>query len=360
MSPRRSAPNPRGRERRVFVIAEVGMNHDGSFGNACRLIDAAADCGVDAVKFQTHLADAETLPEAPSPPYFSAESRYAYFTRTAFSLDEWRRLKAHCGSAGVEFLSSPFSLEAVALLEQVGVSRYKIPSGEVTNLPLMEAIARTGKPILLSSGMSSWAELDAAVQAIRRHHDRLTVLQCTSEYPCPDERVGLNVMQEIRARYHRPFGLSDHTLSPYAAFAAVTLGATVIEKHFTLSRLVYGSDAKHSLEPPEFVELVRGIRSIERMLASPVDKDDTSRFKEIKRIFEKSLVARRDIPAGSRITEEMLCVKKPGTGISASRYRQVMGRRARRAIAASSVLRDADVEWADGEIQRTRTRTSHA
>jgi len=329
----------------VTVIAEIGMNHDGSVGNACRLVDAAAEAGADVVKFQTHLADAETLRDAPPPPYFQEESRYDYFRRTAFTLDQWKTLKAYAERRGVRFLSSVFSMEAVDLLEQVGTEAYKIPSGEVTNLPLLESVARTRKGVYLSSGMSTWIELDAAVQTVRRHHDRLTLLQCTSEYPCAYERVGLNVMRQMRDRYHLAVGLSDHTLTNYAAFAATALGATVIEKHLTLSRHMYGSDAKHSLEPAEFADLVRGIRAIEVILANPVDKNELSEVKEMKAVFEKSLVARCDIPAGSLIREEMVCLKKPGTGISPSRYWDVVGRKATRFVSANALFQEADIDW---------------
>ena len=330
---------------RTLIIAEIGSTHDGSFGNAQRLIDVATECGADAVKFQTHIASAETLRDAPMPPYFTGEPRYEYFERTAFSLEQWQALKAHCGERGVEFLSSPFSIEAVEFLEQVGVARYKIPSGEVTNLPYLEVVAQTGKPVLLSSGMSSWAELDEAVNTILRYHDNLTVLQCTSEYPCPYEHVGLNVMLEMKERYELPVGLSDHTLTNYAAYAAAVLGASVIEKHFTLSRRMYGSDAKHSLEPSEFADLVRGIRAIETMLANPVDKNDVERFRVMKQTFEKSLVSLVDIPAGAIITHEMIGMKKPGTGLPARRYKEVVGRRAVRSIPANRVLQEEDVDW---------------
>jgi len=331
----------------VSILAEIGSVHDGSFGNACKLIEAAAAAGADVVKFQTHIARAETLRSAPAPPYFQGESRYEYFERTSFALDQWRRLKAHCEEHGVEFLSSPFSIEAVELLEQVGVARYKVGSGEITNLPMLEVIAQTGKPVILSSGMSSWAELDAAVETIRKHHDHITLLQCTSEYPCPYEEVGLNVMLEMRERYSLPVGLSDHTLTNYAAFAAVTLGATVIEKHFTFSRLMYGSDARHSLEPVEFADLVRGVRAIEMILAHPVDKNAVAiRLRPMKEIFEKSIVTVVDIRAGTIIEESMLAIKKPGTGIAASRLPEIIGRTARRDIRADSVLREEDLSLA--------------
>lgn len=324
--------------RRTLLIAEVGMLHEGSLGNARALVDAAVECGVDSVKFQTHIAKAETIRAAPMPPYFTGEPRYEYFERTAFTAEQWAALKKHCDARGVEFLSSAFSIEAVELLDRVGVGRYKIPSGEVTNLPYLDVVARTGKPVLLSSGMSSWAELDAAVNAILRHHDRLTILQCTSEYPCAYERVGLNVLQEARERYGLPVGLSDHTLTNYAAVAAVVLGACVVEKHFTLSRRLYGSDARHSVEPAELADLVRGVRAIETMLAAPVRKDELAFVKAMKEIFEKSVVAAVDIPAGAVITRDMVALKKPGTGVPAARLDDVVGRRTARPIGADRLL----------------------
>ncbi|MBC8331912.1 MAG: N-acetylneuraminate synthase family protein [Anaerolineae bacterium] len=327
--------------KKVFIIAEIGSVHDGSFGNATKLIEAAAACGVDAVKFQTHIPEAETLPNAPMPPYFKGEPRFEYFRRTGFTLEQWKQLKQHCDEHDVTFLSSPFSEEAVDLLEKVGLSEYKIPSGEVTNLPMLEKIARLGKPVILSSGMSSWDEIDRAVEVIQKHDAPLTVLQCTSEYPCPYEQVGLNVMREMAARYNVPVGLSDHTLTNYAVFAAVTLGAVVVEKHFTFSRLMYGSDARHSLEPPEMIDLVQGVRAIERMLAADVEKR-TEPYQAMKNIFEKSLVAEVDISAGAILTRELVGIKKPGTGISAARLDEFIGRKIVRAIDAGNLLAEED------------------
>jgi len=328
----------------TFIIAEVGSVHDGSFGNAQKLIEAAANCGVDAVKFQTHIPEAETLPDAPMPPYFKGEPRFEYFQRTGFTLEQWGALKDHCDQHKVDFLSSPFSEEAVDLLEQIKMSQYKIPSGEVTNLPMLEKIARLGKPVMLSSGMSSWDELDRAVDVIRQHNQQLTLLQCTSEYPCPYEQVGLNVMMEMADRYQTPVGLSDHTLTNYAVYAAVTLGARVVEKHFTFSRKMYGSDAIHSLEPEQMADLVQGVRAIESVLTHDVDKDQIQPYSEMKSIFEKSLVAEVDIPADTPITRAMLGIKKPGTGISAARLDEFIGKRASRAIDAGSLLSEADFD----------------
>ena len=334
-----SWPNP------VFVIAEVGSVHDGSLGNALKLIEAAAECGADAVKFQTHIASAETVRDAPLPPYFKGEPRFEYFERTAFTEEQWCNLKAHAGAVGIEFMSSPFSIEAVELLERVGVERYKVPSGEVTNLLLLEAIASTRKPVIVSSGMSSWDELDEAVAAIRRYHHGVTVLQCTSEYPCPYERVGLGLMQAMGQRYGLPMGLSDHTMTVFAPIAAATLGASVVEKHFAFSRAMYGSDAAHSLEPSDFRQMVDGIRAVEAMLGSSPEKDATP-YAEMKRIFEKSLVATRPVRAGETLTADSLGVKKPGDGIPARRFAEAIGRKVRRDLLADELLSERDVDWA--------------
>jgi N-acetylneuraminate synthase len=282
-----------------------------------------------------HDADAETTRDAPSPPYFQHETRWEYFRRTAFTDEQWATLKEACDRTEVEFLCSVFSVEAVERLEQLGVRRYKIGSGEVTNLELVRRVAATGKPVLLTSGMSSWAELDAAVADAGND---VTVLQCTSSYPTPPDRVGLNVLAELRERYGKPVGFSDHTLGNYAAFAAVALGAVVVEKHFTLSKDLYGPDAAFASEPDEFEDLVDGIRDIEEMLANPVDKDDLEALTEMKLVFEKSVVTVADIPAGATIERAMLAAKKPGTGIPAAKLDDVVGRTAARDLPADTVV----------------------
>ncbi|OGZ97803.1 MAG: N-acetylneuraminate synthase [Candidatus Sungbacteria bacterium RIFCSPLOWO2_02_FULL_54_10] len=314
------------------IIAEFGMLHEGSIGTALRMADAAKELGADAVKYQTHIADAETRKNAPMPKYFSGEPRWDYFTRTAFTLDQWKVLKAHCDKIGIEFISSPFSLEAVDLLEEVGMKRYKIPSGEVTNIPFLERVAKTGKPVILSSGMSPWKEIDRAAETIKKNGNHLTVVQCTSMYPTPPEKVGLNVMQEMAERYTCPVGLSDQSLTNYAGFAAAALGASIIEKHITLSRWVYGSDAKHSVEPDEFRDFVAGVRAIGKMRQNSVDKNDISAVAEMKPIFEKSVVAGRDLPAGHTLTFGDMRFKKPGTGLRADRYREVLGKKLKTAV----------------------------
>lgn len=327
----------------VALIAEVGSVHDGSFGNAGKLIEAAAASGVDWVKFQTHIAEAETLASAPNPGYFAAEPRIDYFRRTAFDVEQWRALQQRCEEAGVGFLSSPFSLEAVDLLEAVGVQAYKVPSGEVTNLPLLKHLAGTGKPVLLSSGMSNWAELDRAVESLSGGAT-VTLMQCTSAYPCPPERVGLNVIAEMRARYGLPVGYSDHSDGIAAAIAAAALGACVIEKHFTFSRMMYGSDAANATEPRDFAALAQALKEVATMRSSSVDKDDLAPYAEMKRIFEKSVVTAAALPSGTVLDASHLAYKKPGDGISAARYGELLGRKTRRDLPSNHQLELSDLE----------------
>ena len=328
---------------KTMLIAEVGSVHDGSFGNACRLIEAARDCGAHAVKFQTHLAEAETLENAPSPSYFKAESRISYFKRTAFTREQWHQLSECAKSCGIVFLSSPFSLEAVDLLEEIEMPIYKIPSGEVTNLPLLRKIAKLGKPVLLSSGMSTWDELDRAMSCLKGLVP-VTPMQCTSEYPCPPQSVGLNILTEMKHRYGMPVGYSDHTLGFSAPFAAAALGAVVIEKHFTFSRSMYGSDAKHSMEPQEFKILSKGLNEIWTMLESPVDKSDVSSLQAMKDIFEKSIVTSKALKKGTVLGPEHLAFKKPGTGISAAKYSEVLGRQLAVELSKDHLISESDFQ----------------
>ncbi|MFA5292228.1 MAG: N-acetylneuraminate synthase family protein [Phycisphaerae bacterium] len=322
---------------KVFIIAEIGNSHEGSVGLAKRFIKTAADCGADAAKFQTHIFDAESLPNAPTPSYFKDESRKEYFERTAFDLKQYKELKRYTEEeCGIEFISSVFSLEAVDLLEHAGVKRHKIPSGEVTNIPLLEKVASIGKPVLLSSGMSTWSELDKAIETLKADGCRdITVLQCSSFYPCPPEKAGLNILTEMKNRYNLAVGFSDHSLGISASIGAVMLGAEVIERHFTLSKEMYGSDAKHSLEPDEFKQLIKEIREIEKIISSKAGKDKLAEeLKDMKVTFEKSIVTKNLIPKGTKITLDMIAFKKPGDGIKPDKYKEIIGRIAKLSIAA--------------------------
>lgn len=327
---------------RQTIIAEIGSVHDGSFGNACKLIEAAASCGADVVKFQTHIAEAESLANAPMPAYFQGEPRMEYLRRTAFTQLQWVELISHCQEVGVDFMSSVFSIEAVDLLETLRVVSYKIPSGEVTNLPLLTRVAQTEKPILLSSGMNNWAELDCAVEVLSNSCP-LTILQCTSAYPCPPEQVGLNVITEMMERWKLPVGFSDHSNGYAAASAAVAMGASVVEKHFTFSRLMYGSDAANAMEPPEFKSYCSGLRDIWTMQSNPVNKDDLEPYRVMKIIFEKSVVTARPLSAGHCLTRKDLAFKKPGDGFSAARWRELLGRRLAKNLPSDHKFDDSDL-----------------
>ncbi|MCB9094304.1 MAG: N-acetylneuraminate synthase family protein [Halobacteriovoraceae bacterium] len=330
----------------VYIVAEIGNTHEGSLGLAKQFVKAAADCGVNAVKFQTHLFDYESLPDAPNPPYFKDETRKQYFERTALSLEDYKKLKKFANEeCGVDFFSSPFSLEAVDFLEQVGVEIYKVASGEVTNLPLLARLGQTGKKVILSSGMSSWKELDEAVECLRASGcQNLTVLQCVSEYPCAPEHSGLNIIPEIKKRYQCEVGYSDHTLGMAVSLGAVALGATFIEKHFTLSKKMYGSDAKNSTEPEEFKLFVDEIRNLEIALTHKVDKDLTANeLKEMKFIFEKTIVAKSDLQAGTLLNESNIAFKKPMKGIPANQFKEIMGKKLNKNVKANHVFEQSDL-----------------
>lgn len=329
-----------------LIIAEIGMTHDGSLGQALEMTKAAAEAGVDAVKFQLHISEAETIRNAPQPPYFKAEPRYEFFKRTAFNVDQWRAIKEQCGMSNVKFIVSPFSIEAVKILEDIGVDAIKLPSGEITNIPYLEYIAGTKLPVIISSGMSSWKELCECVDIFRRKDCNIAIMQCTSEYPCPPEEVGLNVIDQIKEQYPGvPVGLSDHSSGIWAAVASWMKGATIIEKHFTLSRKMYGPDAKMSMEPEDMALLCDSIKALEKALMSPVDKTQAGRFDEMKKIFQKSIVAVTDIKKGTVLTEEMIGYKKPGIGLETRYYKDILGKKVTRDLSFDDIIYKGDIEW---------------
>jgi N-acetylneuraminate synthase len=324
-----------------LVIGEVAQAHDGSLGTAHAFIDAIAAAGADAVKFQTHIAAAESTPREPWRVRFSRqdESRYDYWKRMEFTEEQWTGLKAHAEERGLLFLSSPFSVEAAEMLDRLGMKAWKVASGEVSNPVLFEFLIGTGKPILLSTGMSSLEEIDAAVAKVRTP---LAVMQCTTAYPCPPEKLGLNLIPFFRERYGCAVGLSDHSGTIYPGLAALTLGAEVLEVHVTLSREAFGPDVPASLTTAELRQLVEGVRFLERAL--PVDKDAMAvEMEPLRQMFTKSVVARFDLPEGTVLAPEHLAVKKPGGGIPASRMPELIGGRLRRAVKADEALRFEDL-----------------
>ena len=322
-----------------LIVAEVAQAHDGSLGTAHAYIDAVARAGADAVKFQTHIAHAESTRDEPWRVPFSPQdaSRYEYWERMAFTADQWAGLRRHAQEVGLGFISSPFSLEAVALLADVGVDALKVASGEVPNLELVEACAATGVPVLLSSGMSPLAELDDAVACVCAAGGPLAVLQCTSSYPSAPEDVGLNVLGDFRDRWGCAVGLSDHSGTIYPGLAAVALGADVVEVHVTLSREAFGPDVASSLTTDELRQLADGARAIATMLDHPVDKDrSAAERQELRRVFTRSLVAATPLPAGHVLAADDLVAKKPGGGLSPADRAGLVGRRLRRALEADA------------------------
>lgn len=334
------------------IIGEVGLSHDGSLGAAHSMIDIIADCGADAAKFQTHIAEEESSPEEPWRTKFSHQDtrRYDYWKRTAFTTDQWAGLAEHCARRGLEFLSSPFSVAAVNLLDDIGVPAWKIASGEVTNSVLLDAVLATGKPVLLSSGMSTLRELGSAVSRIRAAGVHCAVLQCSTEYPTRLEHVGLNQIAELREFLRAPIGLSDHSGTTFVPIAASVLGAAVLELHITLHRRAFGPDVSSSLTVEEFSAVVEAVRGLEIVRTHPVHKDQRAEeLEDLRRTFGQSLVARIDLAAGAVLTRDALGCRKPLNGIPAAQLDAVIGLRTRRAITAGSVLQEADVEGPEGE-----------
>jgi N,N'-diacetyllegionaminate synthase len=330
-----------GTDAPALIVAEIGNNHDGSIRLAERLIEAAAEVGADVVKFQTHIAEAEMLPSTPTPPHFD-EPRWEFTKRMELSKDDHVRLKAFAEERGLVFFSSPFSVEAVELLEEVGVPAYKVASGELTNPPLLEAIAATGKTVLLSSGMSGMEDVERAAATLRSGGSELVVLQCTSNYPCPPELVNLRAMVAMGEQLGVPYGLSDHTPGVWTSVAAVALGAVVVEKHFTLSKRLYGPDHHASLTPEELARLVEGVREVEAAMGSGL-KERNPALDPVRATFEKSIVARIRIPQGAVLEREMLTTKRPGNGISALRIAEVVGRTVVHELEPDHQLEEADL-----------------
>ena len=330
-----------------LVIAEVAQSHDGSLGMAHAFIDAVADTGADAIKFQTHIAEAESTPDEPWRVKFSLQdkSRYDYWKRMEFSEEHWLGLKRHADERKLFFISSPFSTEAVEMLKRVRVAAWKIASGEVSNEAMFERIASTSLPVLLSTGMSPLPEIDAAVNSVRAKGLPLAVLQCTSMYPTPPEKVGLNMIPVFKERYGCPVGLSDHSGTIYAGLAATAIGASVIEVHVALSHKMFGPDVPVSLSCKDLKRLVEGVRAIRTMLSHPVDKDEAAQeLAAVRGLFMKSLVAKSSLPAGRILEAEDLAMKKPGTGLPVSKLPELVGRRLLHSVVKDQLIRTTDVE----------------
>jgi N-acetylneuraminate synthase len=330
-----------GEEEPCFIIAEAGINHNGNITLAKKLIDAAKDAGADAIKFQTHIPEKEMLKETVTADYVG-ESLFDLLKRVELSKKDHVELKNYATDKGLLFLSTPFSKEAVDMLEELGVIAYKVGSGEMTNLPLLGYIATKNKTMIISTGMSTFEEIEETVNFVKKLNNNLILLHCTSTYPTKYEDVNLRVIEHLRENFKIPVGLSDHSIGIYTALAAVVLGACVIEKHFTISRDLPGPDQNASITPNELEELVKGVRAIEKALGST--KKVTDDELQIQKMARESVVTLVDISKGSVITNDMVWVKRPGTGIPAKHMEKVIGRIAQKDIKADTIIKWDDLE----------------
>lgn len=330
----------------ITTIAEIGQAHDGSLGMLHAYIDAVAKTGVTAVKFQTHIAAAESSIHEPFRIKFSTqdETRFDYWKRMEFSQEDWIAIGNHCKEVGLTFISSPFSNAAVAILEKAGVEYYKIGSGEITNFLLLKKVVETGKPIIISSGMSSLEELDKTVAFLKHYHANFSILQCTTSYPTQPNNYGLNVIKELKERYNVAVGFSDHSAKIATGIAAVALGAELLEFHVVFDKEQFGPDVSSSLTMREVSELITGVNAVSEALLNPVDKSDNSAFSELKQIFEKSLAINKDLAEGHVLTFEDLETKKPkGFGIDASKYELVLGKKLTKSMKQWDFLTKDDI-----------------
>lgn len=317
----------------TLIIAEAGVNHNGDVELAKRLIDAAADAGADLVKFQTFVAERLATQSAPKAEYQTrmtdeVQSQFVMLRQLELTAEMHKTLIAYCRSRNIGFFSTGFDVESLDYLASLGAERFKIPSGEITNLPYLRHVGAFGKPVFLSTGMATLGEIEAALEVLEASgtpRTHITVLHCNTEYPTPMQDVNLCAMFRIRDTFGVAVGYSDHTPGFEVPIAAVALGATVIEKHLTLDRNLPGPDHKASLEPDEFTVMVRAIRNIELAMGDGIKRPSPSETKN-KPIARKSLVAARAISAGDLFTSENVTVKRPGTGISPMRWDEVMGR----------------------------------
>lgn len=332
---------------RTFLIAEAGVNHNGDLALARKLVDVAADAGADAVKFQTFSVDRLVTPTAAPAEYqrrTGAASQHEMLRQLELSRAAHEELAAHCASRGIEFMSAAFDPESARFLAQLGVRRLKVPSGEITNLPLLEVIGSFGRQVILSTGMAEMAEVETAVATLRRAGTSdLVILQCVSNYPADPAATNLRVMDTYARAFGVPVGLSDHTVGLTIAIAAVARGARYLEKHFTLDRTLPGPDHQASLEPDDLAALVRAVRDVESALGDGIKRPAASEL-PVRDVARKSLVAARDLTPGSVLREEDIVILRPGTGISPARLPEVVGRRTARAIAAHTPITDDMLE----------------
>ncbi|MHB1016848.1 MAG: N-acetylneuraminate synthase [Coriobacteriia bacterium] len=335
----------------VYVIAEAGVNHNGSLETARQLVDAAVAAGADAVKFQTFRATDVMVPDAPKADYQvsatgSDESQLQMVQHLALDESAHRELLAYCVSRGIEFLSSPFDAWSIDLLDRLGLATIKVPSGEITNLPYLRRIGALRRRLIVSTGMSTMDEVADALDALEASGTPLalvTLLHCTSEYPAPYDEINLRAMVALGREFGLPYGYSDHTLGNEVALSAIALGAVVVEKHLTLDRSMPGPDHAASAEPAQIADLIRAIRHIEAALGDGVKRPMPSELSTM-RVARKSIVAARDIAEGERFAEENLTTKRPASGVSPMAWDRLLGRPASRGYRADERIDVGEVD----------------
>lgn len=319
--------------KRVLIIAEAGVNHNGSIQLAKEMVDKAIEAGADIIKFQTFVANNLASKQASKAQYQkqqtgSNESQLDMLKRLALSFDEFKELKTYCDIRGIEFLSTAFDFDSIDFLNTIDIRTWKIPSGEITNLPYLIKIAKTHKPAILSSGMSDIDEIEEAINILKDNGcQNIILLHCTTEYPAPYADINLRAMDTLKQKFNLPVGYSDHSSGIEIAIAAVAMGATVIEKHFTLDRNMEGPDHKASLEPHELKDMIKSIRNVELAIGNGEKKPSESEIKNIA-IARKSIIAKCSIKKGETFTDNNVTVKRPGNGISPMRWFEVLGKTA--------------------------------
>lgn len=335
-------------ESQALIIAEIAQNHDGSLGMAHSYIDACADIGVNAIKFQTHIASEESSFDDQFRINFSYEddSRYEYWKRMEFSKEEWLELKNHADQRNIIFLSTPFSLAAVKLLNEIGVEGWKIGSGDTSKDGILSNVIQTKLPLILSTGMSRWSEIDYLVNNLKNKGANFCLMQCTSKYPTSLEEVGINILSDLKSKYSCRVGLSDHSGSISPSLFAIAQGFNVIEIHATFDRRMFGPDIKSSLTLDEIQKIVNFAKDIDTMNANPVEKDKIAdELSNQKKLFGRSLTYNQDFLKGHILKREDLSLKKPGTGIPMEEISNFLGKKLNKNVKINRLLKKTEIEW---------------
>ena len=322
------------KSNKVFIIAEAGVNHNGSIEKALKLVDIAKKAGADAVKFQSFIASEEISSFAPKAKYQMSttnpnESQLDMIKKLEFSIKEQKKIKSYCNKLKIEFISSPFDIKSINILKKLKIKTVKIPSPEINNLPYLVEISKKFSKIILSTGMSTMKEICTAIKILKKNKKKdISILHCISSYPTKLEDLNLNAIHTLKNKFNNIIGFSDHSLGLEGSLLAVAVGARIIEKHFTINRNLNGPDHKVSLSPKQLNELIKKIRQVEKILGSGIKKPQQSEIENIK-VVRKSLVARENIKIGNKFTKKNITTKRPGTGISPMKWKSIIGKKSK-------------------------------